>query len=64
MYYFKRRNDTNPIVPKDNDVTHEEVTQLLIKTTLKNHFLFFFNKSDKNRFKPCTFIQTNPSIDH
>lgn len=63
MYYFKRRNDTNPIVPKDNDVTHEEVTQLLIKTTLKNLF-FFFNKSDKNRFKPCTFIQTNPSIDH
>lgn len=44
MYYFKRRNDTNPIVPKDNDVTHEEVTQLLIKTTLKNHSLFFLIK--------------------
>lgn len=61
MYYFKKRIDKNSIVPKDNDVT------LIIKKlrnylSIKKPFFFFFLV--KNHFKPCTFIQTNPSIDH
>lgn len=43
MYYFKKRNDKNSIVPKDNDVT------LIIKKlrnylSIKKPFFFFFSK--------------------
>lgn len=59
MYYFKKRNDKNSIVPKDNDVT------LIIKKlrnylSIKKPFFFFFLV--KNHFKPCSFKQIHPLI--